>query len=364
MGSGCAGAKPLPQGRVDDPPISNPAEASPDPVRRVEMSPFYFEGNLGALDVYTDSDLFKRALDAYDMGAYQEAFNLYRKLIDKFPGSDYRILAFYNAGLALENAGEGTRALDYYFASRELVPASAPLRRDVEARLGAALERENRHGEAAEAYAWVLRSDLPEDERWSFEARMLTARAFDDDSPANLMGLSSFSERYTEYLRLNPQLDNQWLARARFSLGEIYFRRFRAVQLELPQEKLHKLLDEKAEELLRAQNQYMRTLQIRNAEWATAAVYRVGLVYEEFYYALNNAPVPEELDEAERRIYKEELRLATEPVRNKAIIAYDRIISFANELSIRTDWVERARDRVAQLRTMGRFGEVDDAAVR
>lgn len=329
------------------------------------MSPFYFEGGSAGLDIYTDSDLFRRAGDAYDAGDFKVAFNLYRKIIDRFPDSDYSILATFNAGLCLEQLAENERAVDYFRAAQQLTPPGAALVRDISLHLGAVYERMARWGDAAAVFERAAaRDDLSEGDRWQFESRALTAKAYADEGDASLDALDAFIARYAKFLETRPELDNEWLARARFSLGDVYFKRFRAVQLELPQDKLREDLERKAEMLLRAQNQFMRTLQIKNVEWATAAVYRIGLGYEEFYHALNNAPIPPDLDEEERKVYIDELRDATDPVRRKAIIAYDRIISFANRLAVRTDWVEKAKQRVVELRTAGRFSEPDGAAVR
>lgn len=346
-------------------PIGGTAASDVGALERVQMSPFYFEGGAAGLDIYTDSDLFRRAGDAYDAGEWKAAFNLYRKIIDKFPDSDYRILATFNAGLCLEQLAENERAVDYFLAAQALTPPGAALGRDIGLHLGAVYERLGRWREAAvvfeRAYA---RDDLSEADRWQFESRALTAKAYADEDDASLDALEAFASRYAKVLESRPDLENEWLARARFSLGDVYFRRFRAVRLELPAEKLRDDLERKAEMLLRAQSQFMRTLQIKNVEWATAAVYRIGLGYEEFYHALNTAPVPPELSAEEREVYAAELREATDPVRRKAIIAYDRIISFANRLAVRTDWVEKAKQRVVELRTAGRFSEPEGTALR
>jgi tetratricopeptide (TPR) repeat protein len=340
------------------------ADEKKSALETVQMSPFYFEGGAAGLDIYTDSDLFRRAGDAYDASDWKAAFNIYRKIIDKFPASDYSILSYYNAGLCLEKLGEYEKAAQYYLATSELISPEAALALDVAVHLGGVYEQTSRWSLAAETFAELLaRRDLPEEDRWRFEARRFIALAFLEGDDDALDELDSFAKRYTKYLEKRKEFDNTWLARARFTLGEVYYQQFTAVTLTLPQEKLRDDLERKAELLLRAQSHYMKTLQIKNLEWATAAVYRIGSAYEEFYHALNNAPVPPELDEEEKEVYLEELRLATEPVRTKAIMAYDRIIRFSNQLAIRTDWVDLARQRVVELRTIGRFVQ-PDAAVR
>lgn len=335
------------------------------PLEAVQMAPFYFEGGANGLDIYTDTDLFRRAADSYDAGDWKAAFNIYRKIIDKFPGSDYRILAFFNAGLCLEQLSEYPKAAEYFLATRELTPGDAALGRDIGTHLGTVYERMSLWNEAQAVFEQVSeREDISEEDRYQFLSRAKVAAAYADSGNGGLEDLESFIDQYQRFLAKRSDIDNEWLARARFSMGEVYFRRFRAITLQLPQEKLQADLEDKAAELLRAQSQFMRTLQIKNAEWATAAVYRIGLGYEEFYHALNNAPVPTDLDDLERTVYIQELRVATEPVRKKAIVAYDRIIAFSNRLTIRTEWVEKARQRVVELRTLGRFTEPENASVR
>jgi tetratricopeptide (TPR) repeat protein len=346
---GCAGTQPRPAA------VSPPDGEARTAVERVEMSPFYFEGTPQGLDIYTDTDLFHRAADAYDMGEWRRAFNLYRKIIDKFPDSPYRILSFYNAGLSLVRLRDESRALDYFRATEELISPRAALMQDVWFQMGAIYENSAKWEDAALMFAQLAEhEDIPEKDAWQYRARAAVAEAY-AEKPGAVEALEEFVRMYRAFLRPMPLADRQWLARAQFSLGEVHFRSFQAIRLRLPQERLEADLNRKAELLLRAQHHYMGTLQIQDVHWATAAVYRIGLAYEEFYFALNRAPVPPELNDEEVVVYREELLKATEPVREKAIAAYDRIISFANRLSIHTDWVDQARDRVVELRTAGRF---------
>jgi tetratricopeptide (TPR) repeat protein len=327
-----------------------------DVVTRVLMAPFYFEGTPKGLDIYTDTDLFKRGAEAYDLSEWKRSYNHYRNVIDKFPDSPYRILSFYNAGLSLEKLGLDERALDHYLATAQLLDPEVALMGDVWRRVGALHERAGQWAEAEAAFHKLLaRQDLDIEERWQAESRIAIAAVYRADTPAAIRAVEALAGRYERFLAERPFVDNQWLARAWFALGEVHGRRMNRIQLALPKSEMERLLNEKAEELLRAQHYYMRTLQIRNAEWATAAVYQIGANYEAFYRALNTAPLPPELNEEERRIYTEELRMATDPVRRKAIIAYDRIITFANELALRSDWVEKSRERIVELRTAGRF---------
>ncbi|MCB9644507.1 MAG: hypothetical protein H6728_15650 [Myxococcales bacterium] len=67
-------------------------------------------------------------------------------------------------------------------------------------------------------------------------------------------------------------------------------------------------LDDKARNLLRAQRLYLQTIKLRHAEWALAAVYQIGKMYEEMYEAMMKAPIPTELNKEEKAIYVQELR--------------------------------------------------------
>ncbi len=355
--AGCAGNRPVP-----DLAVAPSQPQAPGAVERVQMAPYYFDYGPEGLDIYTDTDLFRRAAAAYDVREWKKAFNLYRRIIDKFPDSPYRVLAFYNGGLCLEQLREDERALEYYRATRELIGADAALNQDVLLHMGILHERGGRWGEAAGVFdELALRPELEADQVLAWRARAgiaaLNAHGADETPAADsaIESLETVIGDFRRYLKGQPYADNEWLARAEFALGEAHHRRFAAVTLALPQDRMETDLNRKAEALLRAQRHYMRTLQIHNEVWATAAVYRIGHNYEEFYRALHAAPLPPDLTEEERVVYREELREMTEPVRKKAIIAYDRIIRFANRLALQTEWVDRARERLVELRSLGEF---------
>jgi hypothetical protein len=73
-----------------------------------------------------------------------------------------------------------------------------------------------------------------------------------------------------------------------------------------------------------------------------AALYYIGLIYQEFSQALFNAPIPKGLNPEEVQLYQQELQSRATPIEEKAVEAYEKAVKKAFELDVYTDWVEKA----------------------
>src|SRR5207302_2020203 len=99
--------------------------------------------------------------------------------------------------------------------------------------------------------------------------------------------------RYSKYIELKNEPEAQ----------------FRAALLDpaaMDGKALADALELKAEFLLSAQGHYLRCIRRGDGEWATAAGYRIGEMYEELYEQLINAPLPRGLDEQQSALYRQQ----------------------------------------------------------
>lgn len=151
--------------------------------------------------------------------------------------------------------------------------------------------------------------------------------------------------------RVDPALP----AQAEFWLGEALRGSFREERLDpstMDEKALASALEQKAQFLLSAQSHYLRSIRRGDGEWATAAGYRIGEMYEELYDQMVSAPLPRGLTEDQRALYQEALRDKVKNLVSKAIRAYDETLDLAQRTGATSDYVQktaRALDRMRKL---------------
>jgi tetratricopeptide (TPR) repeat protein len=145
--------------------------------------------------------------------------------------------------------------------------------------------------------------------------------------------------------RLSPEA-LEALAQASYVINEDTFDQFDAIKIRLPEAQLVKDVKAKGQALLRVQKAYTETVQMQSAEPGICALWRIGLAYQRFAQALNDAPVPANIRQNEQLVqaYKEALAQQAMPVEQKAKEAYQSALAKAHELAIYNDCSAKALD--------------------
>lgn len=143
-----------------------------------------------------------------------------------------------------------------------------------------------------------------------------------------------------------------FIGMARFYRAAIVHRRFRDVEIELPEKVMAKSFKKKLDLLVRAQDAYRHTIEAKHVFWVSAAGYQLGHMFGEFYDALMYAPVPKWLDERQRHIYYEELEKQLRPVIGKAIWVFEKNIETARRLGYENPFIERTEAKLAHLQSV------------
>ncbi|MGZ6144028.1 MAG: tetratricopeptide repeat protein, partial [Myxococcales bacterium] len=144
-------------------------------------------------------------------------------------------------------------------------------------------------------------------------------------------------------------------AQAEFWLGEAFRGSFAAEQLDpaaMSSGQLSDALERKAQFLLSAQGHYLRCIRRGDGEWATAAGYRIGELYEGMYDQLLNAPMPRGLDEQQQALYRQQLREKVKNLLGKAIRIYEETLSTAQRTGASNAYVEKTRQALERLRKL------------
>lgn len=152
----------------------------------------------------------------------------------------------------------------------------------------------------------------------------------------------------------DERIDDYHVNQAQFFLGEIYRLHFEAKRLETVDdpEALRDELEQKAQLLLSAQGHYMRTARMGHPHWTTAALQRIGNLYETLYDEMLDAPIPSNLTESQAELYREVLRDKVRILVQKAISVYERNLAAAERVGVRSpfiDWTRQSLERMRRL---------------
>ncbi|NVB36837.1 tetratricopeptide repeat protein [Pseudenhygromyxa sp. WMMC2535] len=146
--------------------------------------------------------------------------------------------------------------------------------------------------------------------------------------------------------------DTYFVAMARFYQAGILHVRFRQSPIRLPEAQMAKDFEAKLALLERAHEAYNEVIRARHVFWVSAAGYQLGSLFEEFYDSVMYAPMPDWLDESQRRIYYAELEEQLRPVVEKAVWVFEKNLETARKLGYDNDFIARSEERLASLQSI------------
>jgi tetratricopeptide (TPR) repeat protein len=338
-----------------------PTTTTPDEVVRGEEIRIVAGADDDELALLDAEGLFDLGTEAVRAGRCDEGATIYERLLSSFPGTRYRSAALYNLGYCHQQAGEPEAAatryeelLEDHFEGRDGRHGALQL-----LAVQVALER---HGDQrALARRVLLREDLDPVERMEAMTRLAQA----------LLGLGEAEEaeraargalRYYRTRRGEEEIGEPELAAvATFVLAESL--RLRSEALGLPGttvEAVHQALDARSDLLLEAQRRYFDTIRLAAPEWAAAAGYRIGGLYDRLWHDMMSAPVPPPTREqavAEEDLpvyeaeYRAELARYIRPLMRHAIRYWELTLTMVERMGVDdTDWARRTRDDLERMR--------------
>ena len=304
-------------------------------------------------DRYGGSKLAERA--AFSAGALYErvayfdrAAEAYELYVAKFGKGKDAAEALYNAGVLRQALGQHDQAIAHYtaYAKRYRDRKDAA---EVAFRIGAVYEEQGDDGRADQAFRSFARQHRGH--RRAIEARVRSGRA---------------SVRLGQYKRAAGQLEDAldlykkadgaekdaarpWAAEARYWQGELIHRDYEKVSLAVKPKQLDRTLKKKTDLLVKAQGVYLSVVDFEDLRWATAALYRVGNIFEQYAESLRNAPTPNDLTEAEAEAYRGALDMAVVDVEEQAIQAYAIGYKKSIEMQVYDQYTSRIREALGRL---------------
>lgn len=156
-------------------------------------------------------------------------------------------------------------------------------------------------------------------------------------------------------LALQEPVDPALPAQAEYWLGEGYRGELRARKLDpsgMDDRALSDALEDKARLLLAAQDHYLRCIRRGDGDWATAAGFHIGEMYEELHDQLVSAPPPPGLSEEQRGAYREQLGERIKGLVQKAIRLYEETLSVAERTGARGPYLEKTQAALQRMRRL------------
>ena len=303
---------------------------------------------LSGLETFDASDLLAKGNSYFEKQEWDHALKLYEHLLATFPQSELVPVALYNTGLSYAGLAEHEQALGRFQQVIAKYPGTATAK-DAHYQACVMLSKLQRWQDVADTF-WAVRQKGELDSMDELEARagMGVAMFMMDDydtAEREFMGAIRFYEERSKTEYLSAQY---WVGQARFYLGEIYARRFEKLTLdptklegEAWKEEMAKLLEEKCDLLLRAQNNFIRTIRVGHTGWATAAGFRIGSMYERLYDDMQGVKLPPDLPADAEPYYRELLTEKISVLVSKAIQVYERSLEMASRVGEQNEWVER-----------------------
>jgi TolA-binding protein len=338
------------------------------PVEQIEMDPIKIAAVKGPegthLETYDVTELFERAGAALSDKRPADAARDYDQLLKEFPDTRYTKAALYNAGLAYEGLKDWQTAVARFqkLASEHADSSDA---KDALFQLGACYAELANWPTSATTFAQILeRKDLTADDKIEAMARRGYAQLQLKDLDTAERTFQS-AVYYFNSISNDERLETDfYVGLVRYELGEITHERFRALQLVLPEKasldtvdkKAMGILNDKAKLLLAAQRQYIETIKLGNPQWASAAGYQIGSLYEELYDAFIHAPIPDDLmgeaNREKRDVYYEELRKEIRILLEKSIRTHEQNLAMLERLGVQNEWRDKSKVAFAKLQKL------------
>ncbi|MBI5478570.1 MAG: tetratricopeptide repeat protein [Deltaproteobacteria bacterium] len=259
--------------------------------------------------------------------------------------------ALYNAALLRQLLGDNLRAAELFRKYAEVFPDRADAW-DVFLRAGAALERAGKPKEAAALYEEYVRRAPGAGGRRGVEALTRAGVLVRQRDPAAAAALFARALDMFGKARLQPGGPQAaFAAQARFLVGEARFAEFEQVKLELPEKELQKRIGEKARRMKTAVEAYLQVAKLKAPEWTAAAAFKIGLCYQRFAEALVEAPVPQNMSDEEKEIYRAGLQERAQPIEDQAQKAFETAVRFARAARAYNQWTALSAEHLAQYRS-------------
>ena len=280
---------------------------------------------------------------------YDRAAKAYETVWTKFRTGQKSAIALYNAGRLRQALGENKKAIEHYseYSKKFRERTDAP---EVAFNIGVVYENAGDEGPAYKAYSEYARTYRSNGKRvveaWTRAGRMSLKlgqfkRAKEELTTAQKLWKSMSSA--------DKKASTTWAAEARYHEGELLFREYEKVTLDVPPSKLEKALKQKSKLLAEAEKLYSSVIDYNDLKWATAALYRIAQVYDGFAESLINAPTPKGLPQDQQQAYRDALDAYVVDIQGKAVELFTAGYQKAIQMQVYDEYTAKIREALGRI---------------
>lgn len=282
---------------------------------------------------------------------YDRAAKAYELVVAKFGKGAHAADALYNAGLLRQALGQNKEAIAHYTEYAKKYRERKDVA-DVAFNVGVVYENAGDEGHAYGAYSDYLRV-----------YRSTGKRLVEAYTRAGRMSL-----KLGQYKRAKDELvagqrlwknengkdkadGKPWAAEARYLEGELIFREYEKVQLDVKPAQLQGALKTKSKLLGDAEKTYVSVVDYQDLKWATAALFRVGQVYDGFAEALataGNKP-PANLPPDQVQAYQDAINAYVVDIQQKAVDLFTAGYQKAIQMQVYDEYTAKIREALGRL---------------
>jgi tetratricopeptide (TPR) repeat protein len=282
---------------------------------------------------------------------YERAATAYELVWEKFRTGVKAPDALFNAAVLEQALGQNDKAIKHYneYAKKFRERKDAT---DVAFNIGVVLENQGQDGPAYKAYADFAKqyrsSGKHVVEAWTRAGRMSLklgqlGRAKEELATAQKLWKSATGA--------DKKAATPWAAEARYLEGELIYREFEKVTLDVKPKELEKALKAKSKLLEEAQKVYTQVIDYQDFKWATAALFRMGQVFDGFGNSLATAAQkpPPGLSPDQVQLYQDKVNEYVVAAQDKAVEVFATGYQKAIQMQVYDEYTAKIREALGRL---------------
>ncbi len=300
------------------------------------------------------NDMFKEANKLFTEERYEEALTVYQNLKDL--NAKNSILANYNIAVTLTKLKKIEEALLIYEELLKIENLDEELYIDTIINISEIYGYQKEWEKTENLLKYTVENNNFKNIGWDYieisiryQVALFNLGYYDDSEFVFLKAIQTYKQNKNRFVTLSLK-QRYFLSMGNFYNGEVNRIKFENIKITGDVKGMGKILDEKADILLSAQNYYINSIDFKDKYWATASGYKIGEMYEKYYEQIMNTELPAKLTFEEETIYKEELQKRIQILLKKAINIFEENIKMSERVSEKNIWVEKTLEKLKEVK--------------